>query len=179
LTSDDEKGIEGMTGSRSSKETTADKRLDGRATDRRYRPAIRQLQERLAASAGMLDRLQEDPGLRTLGQLLQEREWAVHEIGRLTAEIARLNERLVSDERVASRAGQPSDGPRRIEQGPENPRRLVRMKELKQIVGLARSTIYRMMEMGQFPRSVHLSERSAAWRLADIIEWQNGLHARL
>jgi hypothetical protein len=37
----------------------------------------------------MLDRLRLDPGSRTLGQLLQERQWALQEITRLRAELLR------------------------------------------------------------------------------------------
>ena len=37
------------------------------------------------ASLDMLERLRDDPGSRTLGQLLQERQWALHEIERLSA----------------------------------------------------------------------------------------------
>jgi hypothetical protein len=41
----------------------------------------------------ILDRLRIDPGQRTLGQLLQDREAAAHEIGRLRSEIERLGAR--------------------------------------------------------------------------------------
>ena len=39
----------------------------------------------------MLDRLILDPGTRTLGELLQEREWAVGEIRRLRLDLGRLS----------------------------------------------------------------------------------------
>ncbi|MDZ7840407.1 MAG: hypothetical protein U5R46_06230 [Gammaproteobacteria bacterium] len=38
----------------------------------------------------ILDRLRIDPGQRTLGQLLQDREAAAHEIRKLQAELERL-----------------------------------------------------------------------------------------
>src|ERR1700681_275401 len=41
----------------------------------------------------MFDRLSIDPGHRTLGELIQERQWAVEEISRLHKEVTRLNAR--------------------------------------------------------------------------------------
>lgn len=41
----------------------------------------------------MLGRLRLDPGSWTLGQLLQERQWAAQEITRLRAEVAQLRSR--------------------------------------------------------------------------------------
>ena len=40
----------------------------------------------------MWDRLKTDPGQRTLGELVQEREWAVQEIGRLRLEFMRFTQ---------------------------------------------------------------------------------------
>ena len=42
-------------------------------------------------SLDMLDRLILDPGTRTLGELMQEREWAVGEIRRLRSDVGRLS----------------------------------------------------------------------------------------
>jgi hypothetical protein len=41
----------------------------------------------------MLDRLCLDPGTRTLGELMQEREWAVSEIRRLRTDVSRLSQK--------------------------------------------------------------------------------------
>ena len=43
----------------------------------------------------MFEQLKVDPGRRTLGELLQERAWAVQEIARLREEIVRLESRPV------------------------------------------------------------------------------------
>lgn len=40
----------------------------------------------------MWERLKTDPSLRTLGELLQEREWAVQEIRRLRLELMRFTQ---------------------------------------------------------------------------------------
>lgn len=47
------------------------------------------------------------------------------------------------------------------------------MKELTSIVGLSRSTIYRLIQEGKFPKQIHLSIRTAGWRLSVINEWIN------
>jgi prophage regulatory protein len=125
------------------------------------------------SSHDMLERLRLDPGTRTLGELLQERQWAIHEVERLADEVLRLKSqaserapsaRLVDEAELARRA-----------QALSNPNRLIRMKELRQLLGLGPSVIYKMMGEGHFPRSVHLGERTVAWRLADVEAWQAGL----
>ncbi|RKZ95480.1 MAG: hypothetical protein DRQ46_08400 [Gammaproteobacteria bacterium] len=39
----------------------------------------------------------------------------------------------------------------------------VELGELKEIVGLARSTVYRMSSKGKFPKPIKLGERSSGW----------------
>lgn len=51
--------------------------------------------------------------------------------------------------------------------------RIVRMKELKIIVGLSNATIYRLIQENKFPKQFHLSERTVGWRLSVIMEWIN------
>ena len=51
------------------------------------------------------------------------------------------------------------------------PVRLIRLKEVMHRVGLGRSTIYRWMDEGRFPRPVKLGPRSIAWEEIDIDEW--------
>ncbi len=51
--------------------------------------------------------------------------------------------------------------------------RIIRMKELTSIVGLSRSTIYRLIQEDKFPKQIHLSVRTAGWRLSVINEWIN------
>jgi prophage regulatory protein len=50
-------------------------------------------------------------------------------------------------------------------------RRLMRLKELLQLVPLSRSTIYARMKAGTFPRSHDLGGGVVAWYEADVIEW--------
>ena len=50
--------------------------------------------------------------------------------------------------------------------------RLVRMRELKTLVGLGRSTIYRLVAEGRFPPQIHpLANRISAWRYSEVAQW--------
>jgi len=54
--------------------------------------------------------------------------------------------------------------------GPDE--RLVRMRELQRLVGLARSTIHRLVAQGRFPQPVHpLGNKVAAWRMSEVSAW--------
>lgn len=49
--------------------------------------------------------------------------------------------------------------------------RLIRLPEVQHRVGLGRSTIYRWMSEGKFPKPVQLGSHSVAWQEPDIEEW--------
>jgi prophage regulatory protein len=49
--------------------------------------------------------------------------------------------------------------------------RYIRIKELAQMLGIAKSTIYRLIKLNQFPQQIKLSERTAVWKLSLINEW--------
>jgi prophage regulatory protein len=51
------------------------------------------------------------------------------------------------------------------------PTRLIRLKEVQNRVGLGRSTIYRWMAEGNFPKPVRLGGHAVAWVLEDIDRW--------
>ena len=50
-------------------------------------------------------------------------------------------------------------------------RRIIRIDEVSQLTGLARSTIYKKVSEGGFPPPVRLGARSVGWRLTDIDLW--------
>ena len=117
----------------------------------------------------VLEQLMLDAGSRTLGELIQERAWAAQEISLLRSELAKLRDSRaratwasVDRENAADRTT------------PENLHRLVRLTELTQMIGVSRSTIYLMVKQGRFPQPVHFG-RTAAWRLAEVIGWQDAL----
>jgi len=49
--------------------------------------------------------------------------------------------------------------------------RLIRIKEVQHRVGLGRSTIYRWMAEGKFPKPVQLGGYAVAWAEDDIESW--------
>ncbi len=49
--------------------------------------------------------------------------------------------------------------------------RIIRLPEVCQIVGLARSTVLRLESTGAFPPKLRLSERAIGWREADVRSW--------
>lgn len=50
-------------------------------------------------------------------------------------------------------------------------RRVLRRPEVEARTGLSRSSIYRMMDLGAFPRPIRLSTRAVGWDEAAIEEW--------
>lgn len=54
--------------------------------------------------------------------------------------------------------------------------RLIRLKEVMQLTGLARSTVYKFMKEQRFPSTVPLGVRAVAWVEAEVQDW---LQARL
>jgi len=49
--------------------------------------------------------------------------------------------------------------------------RLIRMSEVVELTGLAKSTIYLMVSKGSFPSPLKIGERSVAWRETDLDVW--------
>lgn len=54
---------------------------------------------------------------------------------------------------------------------PKRVTRLIRLKEVQHRVGLGRSTIYRWMAEGKFPKPVQLGGYAVAWAQEDIDAW--------
>lgn len=53
--------------------------------------------------------------------------------------------------------------------------RLLNLKEVIAITGIARTTIYRRMDEGTFPKGLKLSEGCVRWKEPDIAEWIESL----
>jgi prophage regulatory protein len=51
------------------------------------------------------------------------------------------------------------------------PSRIVRFAEVARLVGLSRSTIWRLERQGLFPKRILLSARAVGWLEADIERW--------
>ena len=48
---------------------------------------------------------------------------------------------------------------------------LLRLRAVMHVTGLSRSTLYRLIADGQFPRPVRLGARAVAWRRSDVDAW--------
>ena len=52
---------------------------------------------------------------------------------------------------------------------------ILRRPDVEAVTGLSRSTIYKWMDEGSFPKPVKLGPRAVGWREADINDWLNKL----
>lgn len=48
---------------------------------------------------------------------------------------------------------------------------ILRLPEVSQATGLSRSTIYRLVQAGNFPPSLQLTTRTIGWHSTDIETW--------
>ena len=64
----------------------------------------------------------------------------------------------------------PNTSGMRVEKSVDTPR-LLRMTAVIRATGLARSTIYKLVGLGQFPNPVHITGRAVAWRAFEIDRW--------
>lgn len=49
--------------------------------------------------------------------------------------------------------------------------RLLRRRQVEELTTLSRSSIYRLMEDGKFPRPVRVGTNAVRWRWSDITHW--------
>ena len=49
--------------------------------------------------------------------------------------------------------------------------RLLRRRQVEEITSMSRSSIYRLMQEGEFPRPVKVGSAAVRWRSSDITEW--------
>ena len=53
--------------------------------------------------------------------------------------------------------------------------RLLRRSQVEEIAGLSRSSIYRRMQKGEFPRPVKIGSTAVRWKERDIFAWLESL----
>lgn len=53
------------------------------------------------------------------------------------------------------------------------PQKYLRRAEVENITGLSRSSIYKLMSEGDFPRPVKLTAKAVAWPESAIADWLN------
>ena len=49
--------------------------------------------------------------------------------------------------------------------------RLLRRRQVEEITGMGRSSIYRLMQEGEFPRPVRIGPAAVRWKASDIAAW--------
>ena len=49
--------------------------------------------------------------------------------------------------------------------------KIVKLKTVCELTTFSSATIYRLINKGEFPRQIKLSERSSGWLLEDIYAW--------
>lgn len=49
--------------------------------------------------------------------------------------------------------------------------RLLRRRDVERITGVSRSSIYRLMQEGEFPRPVRVGPGAVRWKASDIEAW--------
>lgn len=54
----------------------------------------------------------------------------------------------------------------------QTPRKMLNLKQLLALVPFSRSTVYREMEEGRFPKAREIAPRRIAWYEDDVIAWQ-------
>jgi len=118
----------------------------------------------------ILIRLREDAGQLTLAVLIQEREAAAWEIERLRGQ---LRQRGAADGAPKSiRAAMPlARQDPSVERRAFHPNALLRLADVRTLVGISSSTIYKRISDGSFPSPVRISQRSVRWRIEDLEEW--------
>lgn len=48
-----------------------------------------------------------------------------------------------------------------------------RLPDLVRAVGLSKSTIYDLIDKGQFPRPRHITSKAVGWLPQDVVDWAN------
>lgn len=54
-----------------------------------------------------------------------------------------------------------------------DPPRFIRLPQVVEMTGLAKSTIYKWIRLGEFPKQIQLGGKSVVWNERDVIDWMN------
>lgn len=111
-----------------------------------------------------------DPGQRTLGQLLQDRERAANEIDCLRARI----DALVSSAGQVARTPARSAPPKLGDSGSHlsfRPGTLIRLTQVCELLGIGRSTVYKRLSDGDFPAPIRIGPGTVRWSVDALQSW--------
>ena len=56
--------------------------------------------------------------------------------------------------------------------------RILRLKDVCEATGLAKSTIYGLVQRGEFPKQVKLTTRSSGWFQSEVRDWIEDLRTK-
>jgi predicted DNA-binding transcriptional regulator AlpA len=59
----------------------------------------------------------------------------------------------------------------------EQPRLMIGIDKVLEIIPLSRQTLYRMESAGKFPASTYMSANRRAWYVDEVVAWQKNLPA--
>jgi prophage regulatory protein len=48
---------------------------------------------------------------------------------------------------------------------------VLRLRDVRRITGLGRSSIYRAIKRGEFPAPILLARRASGWRASEVYQW--------
>lgn len=54
---------------------------------------------------------------------------------------------------------------------PDEPERILRIGEVLKRTGLSRSSLYRRIDQGRFPKQVRITDRCIGWRQSELNGW--------
>lgn len=53
--------------------------------------------------------------------------------------------------------------------------KLLRIQQVVELTTLSRSTIYRLIAKGEFPKGKNISSRTVVWEESDVVDWINNI----
>lgn len=56
---------------------------------------------------------------------------------------------------------------------PEKTIRIIRIREVKEITGLGKSTIYDLIARSEFPKALRLAPKAVGWVESEVLDWVN------
>ena len=115
----------------------------------------------------VIARLQIDPGHRTLGQLLQDREAALQEIHRLQRELENSLPLPPTHQAPTS----PSSGIDQEAARGFRPGTMIRAGDVCELLSISRATLHRLRKLPNFPKPVKLGPNTIRWNVDVIRAW--------
>lgn len=56
----------------------------------------------------------------------------------------------------------------------DSTKKIILLEELRELVPISRTTIWRMEQAGNFPRCIRIGKRRVGWRYAEVVAWIDG-----